>query len=274
MSNIIQALDTPGLIAALEHNLEEEMLCFGRSLSGGEIYNDGELEGFFTGKNHLNGILRTHLRKGEIAYVEESIKRIQRYFQERNISQIVWSTGQNCQPENIGDILEKYGFQKLPEENAGMALAIEQLQVEDLYPAGLEIREITDLAGLEVLRKLEVQGFGSSESMAQNYYEMYANSPFGPGKIWRHFGGWWNGEAVASTSLLFDAGVAGIFGVATIPEARRRGIARAMVVHVLAVARDAGYHIAVLSPTEMSAGIYRRLGFREYTRIHHYSYEW
>lgn len=274
MDEIVQTLETPGLIVALERNLEEEMLYFGYSLRGAEIYNDGELEGFFTGRAYLNGILRTHLHREDEEYVRESIKRVQRYFQDRHVPRIVWSIGQDCRPANMAVMLEKQGFKKLPEENIGMALAIEQMSVEEPYPAELEIREIIRKDELEVLRKLEAQGFGSSETMAQNYYEMYSRSPFGPGQPWRHFSAWWRGEAVATTSLLFSAGVAGIFGVATLPEARRQGIARSLVQHALKQAKEAGYRVAVLSPTEMSVGIYRRLGFREYTLIQHYSAEW
>jgi len=121
------------------------------------------------------------------------------------------------------------------------------------------------------LRQIEIEGFGSSEELAQWYYEMYAGVGFGPGTMWRHFIGWSQGRALASTSLLFYAGVAGIYGVATIPSARRRGIARMMVLHAIEIARQAGYQIVILSPTEMSEGIYRRLGFRDYTCIQHYT---
>jgi len=56
-----------------------------------------------------------------------------------------------------------------------------------------------------------------------------------------------------------------------VPEVRRRGIARAMVLHAIHEARQVGYRIAILSPTEMSEGIYRQLGFRAYTQIRHYT---
>lgn len=261
------------MIAALEANLEEEMMCFGRGLSGGEMYDDGELEGFFTGRGHLNGILRTHLRNQETSYVEKSIKRVLAYFREKQTSEFGWSLGQDSQPAEMGSHLEQHGFFKLEEENIGMALDITRMQSETLDLPDLEIREIEDLAGLAILRRMEIEGFGSSEELAQDYYEMYAGVGFGPGTVWRHLFGWWKDEAVASTSLLFHAGVAGIFGVTTVPAARRQGIASAMVQHAVKLAGLAGYRIAILSPTDMSERIYQRLGFREYTRICHYRYE-
>jgi predicted GNAT family acetyltransferase len=77
---------------------------------------------------------------------------------------------------------------------------------------------------------------------------------------------------VASASLLYHAGVAGIYGVSTIPVARRRGVAASMTLHLLRVARDTGYRVATLSPTDMSEAIYRRIGFQPYCTLLHY--EW
>jgi GNAT superfamily N-acetyltransferase len=271
MEEILSVLGTPEMIAALETNLEEKMMSFGRGLAGGEIYHDGEIEGFFTGHAHLNGVLRTHLKKLEGEYIQNKITAVKHYFREKQVKNIDWSVGQDCQPANMALYLERQGFQKLPEENTGMALDITTMQGEEEVVKDLEIREIENLEELKVLRQLEVQGFGSSKEMAQHYYEVYASVGFGRGTAWRHFSGWQQAKAVALTSLLFYAGLAGIYGVTTVPEARRRGIARAMVLHAIHEARQAGYRIAILSPTEMSEGIYRRLGFRAYTQIRHYT---
>ncbi|MEO7021641.1 MAG: GNAT family N-acetyltransferase [Ktedonobacteraceae bacterium] len=274
MDEIVQTLGTPSMIAALEANLEEEMLYFGRVLAGGEVYNDGEVEGFLTGRAYLNGILRTHLHSSEAEYSEAKIKAVLRYFQEKQVGKIGWSVGQDTQPANMDVYLENCGFTKLSDENIGMALDVETLQVEEERVEDLEIREITNVEDAKILKYMEIEGFGSSEEMAQNYYEMYVGASFGSGTVWRHWAGWWKGEAVAATSLLLHAGVAGIYGVTTLPEARKHGIARAMVLHAIEEARRAGYRIVILSPTEMSDGIYRRLGFHSYTRIRHYSYSW
>jgi GNAT superfamily N-acetyltransferase len=271
MEEIITTLADPRLIAALEANLEEEMMSFGRVLAGAEVYNDGQIEGFFTGRGHLNGILRTHLKTSDPDAVQARIDAVLDYFRAKQVDEIGWSVGQDCQPTHIATYLEQQGFSKLAEENIGLALDIAEMRVEESHVEGLEIRELTDIEDLSVLYKLEVEGFGSSETMAEDYCEMYRNAGFGKGTRWRHFGGWWHGEVVAATSLLFHAGVAGIYGVATVPGARRHGIARALVLCAIEVASQEDYRIAILSPTNMSEGIYHRLGFREYTRIRHYT---
>ena len=157
-------------------------------------------------------------------------------------------------------------------ETPGMAAELDAIDLDERAIAGFEIREAQDQAELQPLCEVEMRGFDSSEEVAQNYYETYCNIGFGPGTSWRHLIGWLNGQAVASTSLLLYAGVAGIYGVATVPEARKKGIATEMTRKALSIAREAGYHVAVLSPSNMSEGIYRRLGFQPCGTIIHYGW--
>jgi predicted acetyltransferase len=151
-------------------------------------------------------------------------------------------------------------------------MAVDLLAMREDVPRNAEvvITEIQDLEHLRILRDLEMQGFGVTEEMAQRYYDVYAGAGFGNSLPLHHFIGWLHGTPVAIASLLFHAGVAGIYGVATIPEARRQGVGATMTLHVLRVARSTGYRIAILSPTAMSEAIYRRIGFNEYCQIHHY----
>lgn len=68
------------------------------------------------------------------------------------------------------------------------------------------------------------------------------------------------GPAIVATAMAIRAGgLLGIYGVATLPGHRRRGIGTALVRHLLA--QDPGLP-AVLQPSPMAAGLYARLGFR------------
>jgi predicted acetyltransferase len=74
-----------------------------------------------------------------------------------------------------------------------------------------------------------------------------------------------------STSLLFLAeGVAGIYFVATIPEARRRGIGFAITIKALKEAREMGYWVSILQASKMGEPVYRKIGFQEYCKISSY----
>jgi GNAT superfamily N-acetyltransferase len=70
-----------------------------------------------------------------------------------------------------------------------------------------------------------------------------------------------NGEGMSALALLRHAGVAGIYNVATLPEARRRGLAGALLVYALEAARKAGCEIAALTATVEARRLYESLGF-------------
>jgi len=168
-------------------------------------------------------------------------------------------------------MLETHGF-VYSDITTGMAIDLLALNEHIFINTDLVITEIEDLEALKILRSIEISGFGASEMAAQNYYQSYARTGFGNGTPWHHYIGWLYGEPVTIASLLFHAGVAGIYGIATIPQSRRQGVAAAMTLHALHEARMWGYRIAVLSPTEMSYALYRRIGFQEYCKLIHY--EW
>ena len=64
--------------------------------------------------------------------------------------------------------------------------------------------------------------------------------------------------------------MAGIYALATVPEARGQGLGVALTLAPLLEARAMGYRIGVLASSEMALGLYRRVGFREYCEFHIY----
>lgn len=272
MSTILLDIEDQALVEAIEASFVEEMAAFGRGLPGAELHEDPELAWILTGRPHLNAVLHTHFARDDRDYVDARIDETLAYFSTRSVSTITWSVGPSSRPADLATRLEENGF-VYAIDSIGMALDLNTLPIDsisqDAIP-GFAIKEATDAESLKPVYTLQMEGFGASEEIAQIYYDTYLNIGFGEKTPWRHFIGELDGKPVAITSLLLYAGVAGIYGVATAPEVRRRGIGTAMTRHALNVARALGYRIAVLSPSEMSMGIYERLGFRERCCISHY----
>jgi len=75
-----------------------------------------------------------------------------------------------------------------------------------------------------------------------------------------------DGEPVGATLLLESHGIAGVYWVAVLEEARGRGVAAALVQHVTNVGFHLGAANVQLQASTMGEPIYRRLGYEELYR--------
>ena len=71
------------------------------------------------------------------------------------------------------------------------------------------------------------------------------------------------GEPVACAMTLVSHRVAGVFYVATVEHARRRGLGDALTRMAARAGFELGAHAAWLGASEMGAGLYRRIGFQD-----------
>lgn len=267
---ILQNLTSPAIEEAIEANLSEEMACFGRGQPQSELHNTSELLWIYAGQRGPNAVLYSRFASDDAMYIHAKIDEMLDFYRMRDVD-FDWTIGPSTRPTDLATMLERRGF-VYSDNTTGMAVDLQALNENIYINPDLSITEIEDLETLKILSTIEMLGFGTSAEMAQKYFDTYANAGFGEGMPWHHYIGWLHDEPVAIASLLFHAGVAGIYGVATIPEARRQGVAATMTLHTLREACKQGYRVAILAPTDMSIAIYRRIGFREYCKLLHY--EW
>ena len=149
---------------------------------------------------------------------------------------------------------------------AGMAVQLPDLSEKLTRPPDLTVEPVSDVKTLERWIQVLTTGLGVTASVGTLFLDVLSSSGFE--LPWRHYIGWLKGEAVACSSLLLGAGgIAGIYFVATVPEARGQGIGSALTQVPLLYARAMGYRIFVLGATQMGLGVYQRLGFREYCKL-------
>jgi ribosomal protein S18 acetylase RimI-like enzyme len=118
-----------------------------------------------------------------------------------------------------------------------MALDLRALNESIETPPNLRITVIENQEMLRTYATVSMRGFDTPEEENTVYYDTYVGIGSGDDLPWQHYIGWLDEQPVAVSSLLLHVGVAGIYGVATVPEARRQGIGAAMTLAPLREAR-------------------------------------
>jgi GNAT superfamily N-acetyltransferase len=253
---------------AIEENGEEFLLALGRAAGAEE--RDDERVRWVIGDipiDYHNCVVGAHLSPEEVGgVILESLERFRTHGAPGS-----WHVGPSMRPVDIGERLLAHGF-SYGGDDIGMAVELSALPEEVPVPEDLEIERVRDEVTLAAWRDTLAQGFGEGPVEAEWVDEMYRRIGLSDDVPWRHYLGRLGGAPVATSTLFVGAGVAGIYFVSTVEQARRRGIGAALTLAPLREAREIGYRLGVLGASEMGYPVYRRLGFREYCRIG--LYEW
>lgn len=247
------------MIQAIDRNCIDFFQHYGYG-PGCEIFDRGGLAWFVTGIPHplFNGVMATDLSE---AGANRAIDDLVAEFRRRKIP-LEWTTMAGTRPRDLGHRLEARGFEHTLDV-PGMAMDL-RLLPDDAPPGGLSIETARSRADLETCLRIALTTFEISETFAPRLLEIEGGMPDDQKARTRHYLATLDGQPVATSELYLAAGVAGLYFVGTIPEARRRGLARAVTIAALRDARDMGYRVGTLQATPMGASVYRRLGFREY----------
>lgn len=118
--------------------------------------------------------------------------------------------------------------------------------------------------------RLAIQAFEMEDALGQAMGNCEATIPAELFDEQPRFTGYLDGEPVAVSSLVMTDGVAGIYAVATLPRARKRGIGAAMTLYAMAEGRRRGASIAMLQASDMGRPVYEKIGFE--TVFHYQNY--
>jgi len=267
MSEFLKDFSAPALVTAIEANYWKFWAFFGRSPQV-ELHDDPEVMWLVSDIPHpgFNGVFRTQLAPGDIdARIGETLA----HFKSRQLP-MTWWISPSTRPANLGNHLGACGLTHTAEP--GMAVDLLALNEDVPQPSGLEIEHVRDVETLKKFSHAANIGFGMPDLVGNAIFDIEASLGFEPHLPRHHYVGLLKGEPVATSTLLLGAGVAGIYTVATVPEARGQGIGSAMTLAPLREARAMGYRIGVLHSSQMGLNMYRWLGFKECCKVSFYSW--
>ncbi len=267
MNEVLQDTSPAALIAAIEDN-QFSMIPACRKWPQAEVYDGDDIKWDFTDIPFpaFNGVGRARLAPQQ---VDSMIQSIIARAEARHVP-VLWWTGPQTQPADLGMYLEAHGFThegRVP----GMAVDLMTLNDSGAVTPGFSIQQISDLKDLRTWCQVCVTGFGMPDFVAGAYFDFFNCVGLKKETITAIFYmGWLNGDPVATSMAILAAGVAGIYSVTTLPEARCRGIGARITLAPLCEARAMGYRVGILQASEMGVSVYRRLGFQEYCQLDQY----
>ena len=257
MSNRLHDSAEPILLVAIDRNWRASMRAFGLAPHV-HLRDDDQIFWYITGvpDSAFNSIMYAHLKPDQIdAAVQELHSLRASYAVPMN-----WLVGADSHPADLGRQLVASGLRHLVDLPL-MTVDLQVLRFDRGRPAGVTIQRVDSEPLWAEWAAAEQQGFEVDATLAPAMAALRAGMGIGQPPL-DHFVARLGDQPVATASLLLAEGIAGVYDVATVPEARGGGIGRAMMLHILEAAREQGYHHAWLQPSEMAYPFYERMGFR------------
>jgi ribosomal protein S18 acetylase RimI-like enzyme len=249
--------DRAGLVRKIEENLWEMWANFGRG-PGCSLHEKDDLLWFETPIPIIpyNGVLRFQLQ----ANVDQRIDSIVEHFA-RKQAQFMWVVHPSSRPSDLRDRLQSRGLEDV-EPILGMARILDHLPELPPWPDDIEIRKVVDERDASAFYQFAAWRWHVPDEYKEHYAAIVKGFRFGQSGSKAHmWQAWQAGQPVAKAGMYLGAKSAGIYAVATRPEARRRGLAGTLTLTALHEARSLGHRLAVLHSTPMAESLYRSLGF-------------
>ena len=264
MQNILSDLSEHRLVKeSIKANWKNYHYCLGRSPSV-ELSIGRYLTWLITSMpdHFLNLVVCTELPSEG---ADKLIERALTHFRSLNIRRLSWLAEEGVPATGIKKYLVAHGLTF--DESFATEMAVDLMAVPESLPlpAGLKIIPVED--GVTLLKWIHVAsiGFDVPQEFEKIWYDFFVESvldlPF------RSYLALLKGQPVATSQLFLSAGVAGIYNVTCLPEARGQGIGAAITLAPLQDARAMDYRIGILQASELGYRVYRRLGFQDYGKL-------
>lgn len=246
-------------LAASEANLCSALLDLVPSVPG-ETYDGPEFFRYMSGLPFAlwNGVVHPRLTP-ETA--DQQIEAEVRRFEGHGVPMCWWLT-YSSRPNDLAQRLEKRGLAAtmLLEE---MSVDLTAIPDSVPLPPSARVAEVRTPEELAQANRVMTTCYGHTDAVADAMTRHQEQFGFGVARPLHYFLGYLDGQPVSTASVHLSHGIAGIYTVATLPEARRQGIGGAVTLAALHLAREAGYRVASLQATEMGRPVYARLGFAD-----------
>jgi ribosomal protein S18 acetylase RimI-like enzyme len=153
------------------------------------------------------------------------------------------------------DVMQAMG---LPYSDTVPGMAMFPIGDRPAGPDGLSIEIVGDEDALAHYQSVIARGFG----MPLDFAERLLPTAFLAAQGFESYLGLVDGEPVATSSLYYGDGMAGVYNVSTLPGQRRRGFGEAVTWHAVERGREHDCSVAILQASAMGKPVYEGMAFR------------
>ena len=193
------------------------------------------------------------------------------HFQALKIRKLSWLARKGTLSVGVRKSLLAHGLTLSDSFSTEMAVDLTSLPESPSLPEGLEILPVETGAALKEWIHIMSIGFGLSLEWEPVWYDFLTRAacelPF------RTYLAVLDGKPVGTSQLFTSAGVAGIYNVTCLPDARGRGVGAAVTRAPLVDACAMGYRVGILQASALGYPVYRRLGFQDFGKLSVYLWQ-
>ena len=197
--------------------------------------------------------------------VDEIVDNALAQFRSMKIRRLSWLVREGTQTIELNNALLANGLTFRESFATEMAVDLSSLPETLSTSQGLKIIAVENEYTLRQWIHVASIGFRISKQFEQVWQNLFVDVICNP--QYRTYLALLNGKLVGTSQLFLSGGVAGIYNVSCIPEARGQGIGSAITLAPLLKARELGYRIGILQASKQGYGVYRRLGFQNFGKL-------
>ena len=203
--------------------------------------------------------------------VDDLIESALAHFRSMNIRRLSWLAHEGLPSSKMKKVLYDHGLTY--RDSFATEMAVFTCLLPDDLPThpGLRIVPVVESDTLRQWIHVASIGFKISEKFEKVWYDFFADAIFNP--QFQTYLALLDGKPVGTSQLFLSDGVAGIYNVTCIPEARGQGVGSSVTLAPLLDAREMGYRIGILQASKQGYGVYCRLGFQDFGKLSLYLWE-
>lgn len=191
---------------------------------------------------------------------DETIDELLQHYDDRNVDHL-WLVHPTAQPIDLAQRLMQRGLTEAV-AFTGMVLEPHLLNAPATIPEGIEIHELRSEEEDPVIEYIAARWSVPSDAIPHLHKFFFDNNIGREGAATRGWLATMNGKLIGKGFTHRFENTIGLYGVATRPEGRGRGVASALCAKAFRETSEPSIDLLVLHSTPMAAGIYEKFGFR------------